>query len=209
MRFDATIYFNILTNMSKLLTIPRFWGPLATIVFTALYHAGVIYFGFTVAVGWLWIFAVVGAFVGGRRAGLISAAWAGLYAYYAMPTGNWEFTVQRVVIGFLLAGLVGWQTQNLRRALAEAQAALELARKNQAKADLVDSANGNIEKLRMALKMLDDLLMGWDVLDDGARRGLIMDIRRHLATLTLLVYGWRKLAQAKRYAEGEADVVGD
>lgn len=187
---------------SHLLTIPRFWGPLFTIIFTLAYHAGSLYFHYSITLIWIMVFVVWGTFASGLRGGLIAAAWGILYALYAIPMTDQLNRAIQVSIGIIMvAGLVGWQTRSLRRSLAKTQAALLLAEKNQVKANLVDSANGNIEKLRTALKMLDDLLMGWDVLDDNSRRGLIIDIRAHLATLILLVFGWRKLAEAKRYAE--------
>lgn len=104
-----------LTKMSKLLTIPRFYGPLATVAFTVAYHAIVDYFGLSISLGWLYFFMVAGSFIGGRRAGLVAAAWISLYAYYVMPPGDWIITAQRVITSFATAALVGWQTHRLRQ----------------------------------------------------------------------------------------------
>lgn len=191
----------IVKKMSKLMTIPRFWGPFATIVFTVLYHLGAVYFGFTIAVGWLWIFAAVGAFIGGRWAGLISAAWAGMYAYYVMPAGDWVFTAQRVVIGFLLAGLVSWQSQSLRRTLAEARAALERADYNEAAAQALNALNGNIHRIKTIRLQLLEVLKNRPLDEDT--RGEIRTALHVLNNLELATAGWRALDKLKHGLDEE------
>jgi hypothetical protein len=195
--------------MSKFLTIPRFWGPLLTVSFTVVYYAIILYFGWSITFSWLWLFMAAGIFISGLRAGMLCAAFIVAFTLYAIPMDTSRI-IQLAISTPAAAVLVGWQTRELRLALSRVQAegdrareALAQAEKNQAKADLVDSVNGNIEKLRTVLKILDDLLMGWDVLDNDRRRGLIIDVRAQLATLLLLVFGWHKIAEEKRYAEGE------
>lgn len=191
-----------LTKMNKLLDVPKFVGPLATIAFTIVYHLIATYFGFTIAVGWLWVFAVVGAFIGGRRAGLVAAAWAGLYAYYVMPAGDWGLTAQRVVIGFILPIIVGWQTWHLRRALFEsqlaraaAQASLERAEKNEAAAQALGALNGNILRIRHSRNLLLKILEQ-QRLDEMAREELraVLHVLNNLEQATA---GWQELAKMK------------
>lgn len=126
-----------LKKLDRLLTIPRFYGPLATIIFTIMYHYGSFRFGYSIAVGWLWLFMIVGAFVGGLWAGLISAAWVAGYSYY-VDSEDPTLLIQRIAIGFLMAMLVGWQTQRLRAAFKAAD----------------ETVNGNVEKMYTSLATL-------------------------------------------------------
>lgn len=174
---------HILTNlkkMSKLLTIDRFWGPVATVVFTVLYHLTAVSFGFTVAVGWLWVFAVLGAFIGGRKAGLIAATWAAVYAYYVTPGEDWPFLAQRVVIGFILTEIVGWQTHQLREYYKAADELLNgnAIRLNLALRELREAK----EKMRQARKLIEQSEDGFGnvltkVVGYGALRQRIADVK--------------------------------
>jgi hypothetical protein len=131
-----------LKNLTGILDIPRFWGPLATILFTIAYHYGALIFGYTIAVGWLWLFIIVGGFVGGRWAAPICAAWGGIYSYYVSPADDWTLMVQRIFIGFLMAFFIGWlrerdeHKQNVIRAVL---------------------ANGTMTKIREAMQLAAEL----------------------------------------------------
>lgn len=133
-----SILTQVKENLQRFLTIPRFYGPLATIIFTIVYHWLVVTFGFIPAPGWLWLFMILGAFVGGRKAGLVSAVWVSLYAIYITPDGGASLTIQRVMIAFITVGLIGWQTHQIRKAYQDADQAL----------------NGNVEKMQKGLKYL-------------------------------------------------------
>lgn len=134
----------ILTNlkkMSKLLTIDRFWGPVITVVFTVVYHLTVGYFGVSLTLAWLYLFLVIGAFVGGLRAALVCAAWMGLYAIYALPMEPGRI-VQIIVVAVAIAGAVGYLRKRERR-LQEVMTFI--------------FANGNVQKMRDALALATDL----------------------------------------------------
>ena len=123
-------------DLTKILDVPRFWGPLATVAFLAIYHIGATHFGYELVPGWLWLALIAGCFIGGLRAGLLAAVLAGAYALYILPTGS--LTFQRVIIGFLIALLVGYLRRRERRLEDVARALL---------------ANGNIDKTREALEI--------------------------------------------------------
>lgn len=174
----------------------KYWGPLLTISFSLLYHYGSIHLGYIFIPAWLLLFVVMGAFVGGLPSGFLSAAWAFGYSLYATDDIIWA--VQVGIVALLIVALVGWQSDEIKRQILQVKTQTDHAERNQAAADLVDSANGNINRLRTVLKIIDDLLVGWNVLSDQARQGVIIDIRNQLATMTLLVLGWRTLAREKQ-----------
>lgn len=131
-----------LHNVTRLLDVPKFWGPLATIVFTVAYHFGSMVFGYAIAVGWLWLFMITGAFVGGLRAALICAAWVGMYAYYVAPADDLTRMAQQVIISFLMAFLVGWLRRRERHERDVIRATL---------------ANGTVTKIREAFQLAAEL----------------------------------------------------
>lgn len=135
---------HILTNlkkMGKLLTVPRFWGPVATVAFTVVYHLAVGYFDLSPTLAWLYLFLVIGAFVGGLRAALVCAAWMGLYAAYALPMEQSRI-VQIIVVAVMIAGAVGYLRKRERRLQ---------------RAMMLIFANGNVQKMREALALATDL----------------------------------------------------
>lgn len=173
--------------MSKFLTIPRFWGPLATVVFTALYHIGAQYFGYSITAAWLYLFVVFGAFIGGLRAGLVAAVFVAGYSIYAMEDISRVIQVAAAVL--LIAGLVGWQRRRLR-------AEFRRAEDNQGAADFVDNLNGNIERVRITREQLLDILET-DLLSEETR----LKLREALGVLNNLeqaTAGWRQLRELKK-----------
>lgn len=168
------------------------WGPVATIIITAAYHALLKDFGLSATTAIFFILVVQASFWGGWPAGLLSALWGTGYNFYV--TGDTPRTVQVGIAMFVSVLVLSWQSREIYR-----QA--ELARTNQIKADLVDSANGNINRLNDVLKILDDLIMGWDVLSEQSRKGIMEDIRNRLATMILLVAGWHALSRERDFVK--------
>lgn len=184
--------------LGRLLTIPRFWGPLFTIVFTTLYHLGSIQFGYTVAVGWLWMIMIYGSFIAGVRASLICAAWVAGYSIY-VDGSDPTLLAQRIAISFMMALTVGYLHRWLRIEWGIAHEAAARAEENEAKAHALDELNGNLEQLRSMHKRAMDLVLGWSTLNDSARYEAVRSITHDLAQLTSITQGWHYL-----YKEREA-----
>lgn len=125
-----------LKTLYRIFYVPRWIGPIATILFTIVYHLGSIYFGYSIAVMWIICFLVLGSFVGGLRAGLICAVWISLYSFYAISDLS---RVIQIIIGSIgIAFIVGWQTRRLREFYQTADEVL----------------NGNAVKLQEGLQFL-------------------------------------------------------
>lgn len=124
-----------LKKLDRLLTVPKFYGPLATVVFTVLYHLGAMYLGYSISLTWITCFVVLGTFLSGLRGGAVAALWAMAYALYAV---DFNRAIQAVFGLSLIVFIVGWQTQKLRQIY---QASDELL-------------NGNATKLKEGLKFL-------------------------------------------------------
>lgn len=122
--------------MTRFLAVPKVWGLLTTVIFTLIYHYGSVIFNYTPAVGWVWLFLVLGVFIAGLRVGLLCALWVSAYSYYVAVDNS--LLVQRVIISFAMAGLVGWQTRQLRMIYQASDSLL----------------NGNAVKLNEALQFL-------------------------------------------------------
>ena len=172
----------ILANLSDL---PRFWGPVATVTCTIIYHLGSIAFGYSPAVMPLVIFLVLGS-LSGLRPGLICAVWISGYAVYAID--DLSRVVQIAIGAVSVAFITGWQTRALRQALTEALAGAE-ARK------MVDTLNGNIIRITEARELILDIL-NHNNLDENTRSRL----RSALHTMNNLQFatkGWAELRAIK------------
>jgi hypothetical protein len=190
-------FFN---KMARLLTIPRFWGPLATVGFTLAYHAGSLYFGYSITLVWVTVFVVIGTLVSGLRGGLVAAVWGVGYAFYAIPMVDELNRAVQVAIGIVLMALVvGWQTRNLRKSLAELRTAWERAELNEQAAKAMNALNGNIYRIRNARNLLLKTLEH-QPLDETAREE-IRQVLHVLNNLELATAGWQALEKLKESIE--------
>lgn len=148
-----------LNKMSKLLTVPRFYGPVATVVFTIVYHLAVFYFGASITLSWLWLFMIAGVCIAGMRAGLICAAFTVAYAVLALPM-DISRLIQLAIATPAAALLVGY----LRRRERHLQRAMMLI-----------FANGNVAKMREALALATELKLN---LRNQTEAGLLDGLER-------------------------------
>lgn len=99
--------------MDKMLNYSRLWGPVLTVVFTVIYHIGVIRGWYEVSLSLIFLFVAAGAFISGLRGGLAAAVWGSAYGWYVMLPGS---RLLQTIIGMVaLAGLVGWRTRQIRK----------------------------------------------------------------------------------------------
>ncbi len=175
-----TITYNIvkekLKNLIRLLDIPKFWGPLATIAFTIVYHLGSVYFGYSVFIAWLWLFLIIGTFVGGLRAGFICAIWIILYTLYAVSDDP-SRAIQIMIATPIVAYLVGWQTRNIRQL-------------HKMTDELV---NGNIDKAKNALNIARELLLNWEDYTNVGRYKRVRLFEDALGNLLAGIVGFRHI----------------
>lgn len=181
--------FNSLTKvkekfklLTQLISLPKWVGPLMTLIAIALNQQAIQLGLFPPQVAWLYVPVAFSA-VGGLRAGLVSAALVALYSIWLDPA-----SIQRSAIVppsvFALAALVGWQTRALRRALAEARAG-EQARR------MVDSLNGNIVRIEESRELILDILKN-DRLEEKTRSRL-RSVMHTMNNLSLATQGWKEL----------------
>lgn len=168
---------NYIKTLTRLLTIPRFWGPLATIWFTLVYHVIADHFGIFISVGWLWLFMIVGAFIGGLRAAILCAIWISFYAAFLMPADP-SLTIQRVIISFAMAVLVGY----LRR-----------RERNLQQAVMVAFSNGNVAKIRDALAQATTLKLNLKTTADTTVETTLEQIESDLGNTLAVLDGYKFL----------------
>lgn len=187
-------------EMYRILNRSRLWGPLGTVVFTMVYHYGVVQGWYEVSLALIFLFVAAGAFVSGLRGGLAAAVWGSTYGWYVMLPGS--RLAQTIVGMFALAALVGYGTRRLRRSILDEMGARSLARANQDKADIFDSiTNGNVRIFRAALDVLDGLRLGWDTIPDETRQRMVAEARAKLADLVTLAKGFEEMARQRGYVE--------
>lgn len=180
---EILTYFKMqIKHFQQIIYLPRLYGPAATVVATALYHAGSLYFGYSAAVLPLAVFLALASLLG-LWSGLICAAWLSLYAWYAIP-GDPSRLVQIWFGLFLIAMIVGSETRALRQALAEARAGAEARR-------MVDSLNGNIVRIEEARAVLLTILEA-DLLQETTR-GRLRSVLHTLNNLQQATKGWQEL----------------
>lgn len=126
--------------MLRILDIPRFWGPLLTIVFTGIYHSVIVYFGLSLTIAPLVIFLVAGTFVGGLRAGLVCAIWITLYSYFSID--DLARIYQIMISAFAIAIVMGYLRRRERQLSDVSRAIL---------------ANGNVHKIKEARQLAIEL----------------------------------------------------
>lgn len=172
------------TLFEKFLDIPRFWGPLITILCTIAYHATiVVYFGLSPAVMPLTVFLVLGASVAGLRAGLLCAAWIGLYALYTIP--DLERVIQIIAGSVAIAAIVGYESRIARR--------LHKA--------FDELFNGNVQKAHAALNASRVLLNKWNELQDTEKKEYVQEFNHFLAHLLTGVMGYRQMRLEQQAVE--------
>lgn len=168
-------------------SLPKVYGPALTLLFVVFYHGLAHRLGWPVNAIWIAVAVVYGTFLSGLRGGLASAAIGAAYAFYTLPLDHGL----QVVVGMpIIAFVVGWQTRELRAALAKAI-------KNQRAADIVDSVNGNIRLNIQAIRILDQVRDGWDIRPKGVSLQMIEEARGKLADLATLTKSYHAIAQER------------
>ena len=187
-------------EMYRILNRSRLWGPLGTVVFTMVYHYGVVQGWYEVSLALIFLFVAAGAFVSGLRGGLAAAVWGSAYGWYVMLPGS---RLAENIIGMIfLAGLVGYGTRRLRRSIIDEVMARRVAEKNRTKAEIFDSlTNGNIRIFLAALDVLDGLRLGWEQIPDETRQKMVTEARAKLADLVTLAKGFEEMARQRGYVE--------
>lgn len=179
----------LLKKMSKILNVPRFYGPLVTVVFTVLYHLGHLYFGYSVTLVWIAVFVVVGSFLSGLRGGLVAALFAVGYAFYAIPMIDRVDRAVQVAAGMvIMAFAVGYLR---RRERQQSQRATE----NEAAAQALGALNGNILRIRHSRNLLLKVLQQHRL--DDITQEEIRSVLHVLNNLEMATAGWQELARVK------------
>lgn len=179
--------------MEKFKVLPRFYGPALTLIFILFYHGLADRLGWPVNMIWITVFVVYGTFVSGLRGGLLSAGFGVVYALYTLAPDR----ALQVAVGLpLIASVIGWQTRAFREALAEAN-------RNRRAANIVDSVNGNIRLNLEAIRILDEVLVGWEITPAGITKDRIEDARGKLADLATMVKGYHAIARERGFVEGD------
>lgn len=192
---------NKINTLTKLIALPRWLGPLITFIAIALNQALIELGVWPVQVAWLNL-PVAFAATAGLRSGLVSAALVALYSIWLDP-GEVQRTIIVPLSVMTLAGLVGWQTRELRRSIADALAQHSRADANQGKADIVDSVNGNLKLALGAIDILDSLRFGWDAIPDGSKLTMVEQARGKLADQVTLHRSFRQMAKERGFVLGE------
>src|SRR3990172_8496678 len=137
-----------------LLSLPRWVGFAGAILFGLAYHAGSLYFDYSITVSWLWLCLIIGGMVAGIRLALAMAALIFAYALFAIP-GEPSRVIQIGIASGLVAILSGGYSGYSRHLLEEARAAWdeaekqrEIVREIEQAARLLEDVNGNIAKIK-------------------------------------------------------------
>jgi hypothetical protein len=141
-------------------------------------------------------------FWSGLRANILSAAFITAYALYSSSFDP-SRTIQLIFTVWPVAILGGIMRKWLIESIEEAERQRLRAAENQAKADLVDGLNGNIEIVKEINTELIDLTNALNVLSKAQIRDELNQIQGKAANLAQRVVGWSQLALAKK------EVIGD
>ena len=180
-----------------LFTIPKWIGFVGAILFALIYHAGSLYFGYSITVSWLWLLLIIGGLVARLRLSLSLAALIVAYSFFAIP-GEPSRVVQVGIASVLVAVLVGgysryshYLLEQARAAWIEAELQRDIVRGIEQAAQTLEDANGNIAKVKRARTDLQAVLHNFSFPDNVRTQlnGIVQD----LGNLELATAGWRGL----------------
>jgi len=180
-----------------LFTIPKWIGFVGAILFALIYHAGSLYFGYSITVSWLWLLLIIGGLVARLRLSLSLAALIVAYSFFAIP-GEPSRVVQVGIASVLVAVLVGgysryshYLLEQARAAWIEAELQRDIVRGIEQAAQTLEDANGNIAKVKRARTDLQAVMYNFPFPDNV--RTQLDAIVQDLGNLELATAGWRGL----------------
>jgi len=180
-----------------LLSIPKWIGFAGAILFALIYHAGSLYFGYSITVSWLWVFLIISGLVAGLRLSLALAILICIYAFFAIP-GEPSRVVQIGIASVIVALLAGGYSRYARHLLEQSEAAwmeAEIQRniltEIEQAAQLLRDVNGNIAKIKKARIDLQATMYNFSFPDNA--RTQLNGIVHDLSNLELASDGWRAL----------------
>lgn len=186
--------------MAKLLSWPRYAGPLITFVLILVNQALILSGVFPVQVAWLYLPATFAAMTG-LLPGLISAALVAFYSIWLDPTDPQRVFIVPLSILALATG-VGLQSRALRASLADAlearealEAALIRAHEGEEAVKAMTGLNGNIERILKARDMVLGIVNTAELLPPvRAELGVVLHT---LNNLLYAVKGWQEYAELR------------
>jgi len=180
-----------------LFSIPKWIGFVGAILFALAYHAGSLYFGYSITVSWLWLLLIIAGLVAGLRFSLAMAALIFAYTFFAIP-GEPSRVVQVGIASALVAVLVGGYSryshhllEQSRELWIEAELQRDIVREIEKAAQLLEDANGNIAKVKKARIDVQAVLYNFSFPDNV--RTQLNAILHDLGNLELATAGWRGL----------------
>lgn len=188
-----------LKDLVKMTFYHRFvLGPAITV-------AGLLLHGLAVANGiipnsaaGLYLLFLLSGFIGGLRAGLVSAAILAVYnATFLGPITDERLVV--IMSYFAAASLVGWKTRQWRQAVADALAGWERASANEQAARAMEALNGNVYRIRTARQQLITMLAEHQL--DEPTRNDMREVLYVLNNLEQATAGWQALMKVKEELE--------
>jgi len=180
-----------------LFTIPKWLGFVGAILFGLAYHAGSLYFGYSITVSWLWLLLIIGGLVAGMRLSLAMAVLIVAYSFFAIP-GEPSRVVQVGIASALVAVLVGGYSryshhllEQARELWIEAELQRDIVRGIEEAAQTLEDANGNIARVKRARIDLQAIMYNFSFSDNA--RTQLNAIVQDLGNLELAAAGWRGL----------------
>ena len=119
------------------------------ILFIVVYHTASVAFGFSVTLGWLWLFLLIGGLVAGLRFSLALSIIISIYSLIAISSDisrAIQVSFLTVFVGLLVGSYHKYQIYQNDQRLA----ARELARQNEDAAKVLIDLNGNLNKVRQS-----------------------------------------------------------
>ena len=172
-----------------LFTIPQWIGFTGAILFGVIYYMGSLVFGYSIAVGWLWLFLVIGGLVSGLRSSIILSVLISIYTFLTLVDPS--RMIQGVCITLLSGLLVGYYHRYQVYQNDQRLAVWQLARQNEDAAKVLIDLNGNLDKVHQSRM---DILNVIEVIDlpDSAKKQLGQTVHT-LGNLEQSVSGWMAL----------------
>jgi hypothetical protein len=134
--------------------------------------------------------------IGDLRSSITCALFITGYTFIA-PEYTLARAIQIVVASISVALASGYLKERLIAATVEVET-------NRQKAAAMNQLNGNLQKLFVVLRRLDELKDGWNILYEDSRLDAVNEVYYHIKHITTLVSGWHQLwVEAQEVTEAD------
>jgi len=189
-----------------LTAVPRHVGFIGAILFGIAYHLGSLVFGYSIIIGWLWIFLIIGGLVANLRLSLTLSILISAYTIYAIPMDT-SRVIQACIVTVLVALITGSYRYYQIHLAEHLEAARALARANEEAANLITDLSANVDKVKSAREAIQIIMFNVELVPSTKEE--LSQVVHTLGNLELAASGWLALKQIQESVTSDKLRIGE